>query len=1070
MNKDQLMNQEQTEQDNSRLDYLTGLLNVEGFLELAEEEKKKLMESGESPVILFLNLDGLKFFNRKYGFQEGNRLLQAFGRLITRFFPDELCSRFGQDHFIILTTDDSLKETLQKLFEECKKINNGNNLPARVGIYPFRTEDITVDAACDRAKLACDTLSSTYRSGYCYFDSSLEATAVRHQYVIENIDRAISEGWIRTYFQPIIRTANGMICAEEALSRWEDPVYGLMMPADFIPPLEEAGLIYKLDLYVVEQVLKFIHELEGYHVPIIPKSVNLSRADFDSCDIVEEIRSRVDAAGADRDEIVIELTETMIGRDYDFMKEQIGRFRELGFAVWMDDFGSGYSTLNLLQSIEVDLLKLDMQLTQSFEASERGRIILTELMKLALSLGMDTICEGVETEEEMQFLREIGCEKLQGYYYQKPIEAEKILEQCRQGRSIGVEEKQDALYYNAIGRINLYDLSAAAELEVGGSHHYFNMVPMALIEVKDDMIRFIRTNQTYRDFAIRTVGHDLSDPEFHFSVKDKNYTDSFIRYVAQCGNNKTRAFITGKMRDKTTVHSLVRWIADNPSTGGSAVAVIVLAAMEDGQEATYESIARTLASDYFRLYYVDLDTEQFIEYSSGIGWEELSVERHGEDFFQMIRKDARERIFEEDIENFVFSFTRENIERALREQGTFTLTYRQNTQDGPVHVNLKAMQMQGEENKLVIGISMIEEQVKLQDGYERSVISNAISGTEAARIGTASLDTVSFVVKACVKLMETGDFTEHIRDVLKDISDYSQADAVRILLLDPKNETTQMFAEAFRGGVIPEKRQQITNLPYAVVAGWERLTGENNAIIIENEEDMNRIEKEDPFWIDSMRGAGLSSLVLVPLRRSDHTLGYIYVTNFNTRKTGRIKELVELVSFFISSEIENYLVRIELETLSNFDELTGLKNRYAMLTRVRKREKEEAEDSFGLLTMDLNGLKRLNDTEGHFAGDALIIRTANFLREALGEEDLYRIGGDEFIKIYPGISKEEYEEKTDLFRKEAVPESGISLAIGTAWSAASGDAESVFYVADQNMYADKKAFYDRHPELKAGGR
>ena len=242
----------------------------------------------------------------------------------------------------------------------------------------------------------------------------------KRKYLLENIDRATEEGWIQVYYQPIVHSDSGKVCDEEALARWIDPVEGFLSPADFISELENAGLIYKLDLYVLEQVLKKIRSRMSAKEEIVPQSINLSRSDFETCDIVEEIRKRVDDAGVDHHMISVEITEEIIGENIDYMREQISRFQSLGFQVWMDDFGSGYSSLNLLHSVSFDLIKFDQSFTKKLTEGERGRIILRDMMKMAENLRVDTICEGVETKEQALFLREIGCSKQQGYYYGKP--------------------------------------------------------------------------------------------------------------------------------------------------------------------------------------------------------------------------------------------------------------------------------------------------------------------------------------------------------------------------------------------------------------------------------------------------------------------------------------------------------------------------------------------------------------------------------------------------------------------------------------------------------------------------
>jgi EAL domain-containing protein (putative c-di-GMP-specific phosphodiesterase class I) len=191
-------------------------------------------------------------------------------------------------------------------------------------------------------------------------------------------------------------------------------------------------------LYVLEQVLEKMKKQAETGISVVPQSVNLSRMDFESCDIVEEIRRRVDAAGFDRGMITVEITESVIGRDFDFMKEQVARFRALGFPVWMDDFGSGYSSLDVLQQIHFDVIKFDMRFMEHFDSDE-AKIILTELMKMAIGLGTETVCEGVETKEQVEFLREIGCTRIQGYYYSRPLPFEEIVSLFGKGTALEYE-------------------------------------------------------------------------------------------------------------------------------------------------------------------------------------------------------------------------------------------------------------------------------------------------------------------------------------------------------------------------------------------------------------------------------------------------------------------------------------------------------------------------------------------------------------------------------------------------------------------------------------------------------
>lgn len=405
----------------SHYDGLTGLPSLTWFFQLCEAKKTETPGEGRQNILLYIDLNGMKYFNHRYGFAEGDKMLKAFSALLETTFGKEDVCHIAADRFAAATTDEDLEDRLRRMFEEAGKANDGNMLPVRIGIYSFGIENVSVSTAFDRAKIACDEIRHSDNSCFSYYRVEMRDTFRKRQYIIANIDRAIREKWIQVYYQPIVRASDEQICDEEALARWIDPVEGFLSPADFIPYLENTGLIYKMDLYVLEQVLEKIRFLQETGRKVVPQSINLSRSDFEVCDIVEEIRKRVDAAGVSHDLISVEITESIIGSNFEFMNEQVNRFHENGFPVWMDDFGSGYSSLDVLQSIQFDLIKFDMSFLRKIDEGEKGKIILTELMKLASQLQVDTICEGVEKAEHASFLREIGCGKLQGYYYSKPV-------------------------------------------------------------------------------------------------------------------------------------------------------------------------------------------------------------------------------------------------------------------------------------------------------------------------------------------------------------------------------------------------------------------------------------------------------------------------------------------------------------------------------------------------------------------------------------------------------------------------------------------------------------------------
>ena len=558
-------------------DDLTGLPSMTYFFELADAGKQKILQEGGWPSLLYMDLSGMKYYNSRYGFAEGNKLIRDFSRLLAREFGSNRCSHFGADHFVVLTEKKGLEETLQELFAQCTELNGGQSLPVRVGIYNARLEHVSASTACDRAKMACDALRGSYSSGTYYYSQELQDAQMRRQKIRENLDQAIREEWIEVYYQAIIRAVDGKVCNEEALSRWDDPVDGFLSPADFIPALEEARLIYKLDLYVVERVLEKMKLQAQSGMYVVPQSVNLSRTDFECCDIVEEIRRRVDEAGIDRSMLVIEITESIIGRDFDFMKEQILRFRELGFRVWMDDFGSGYSSLDVLQEIPFDLIKFDMRFMQRFDSGEEGKIILTELTKMAIGLGIETVCEGVECREQVDFLREIGCTKIQGFYYGRPIPFREILALYHSGVDMGFENPEESSYYAVIGSIDLYDMSVLTDKDDDTLRHYFNAIPMAILEVTGEQIHYTRCNQSYRDFMKRLFDVTLTGEArvLNSSYRSNRYRGDLLEAIIRASREGIRLFVDERI-DQAAVHLFVRRVAVNPVTGTAAVAIAVL--------------------------------------------------------------------------------------------------------------------------------------------------------------------------------------------------------------------------------------------------------------------------------------------------------------------------------------------------------------------------------------------------------------------------------------------------------------------------------------------------------------
>lgn len=324
------------------------------------------------------------------------------------------------------------------------------------------------------------------------------------RYIEESFPTALENGTIQVYYQPVIRTISRKLCSFEALARWIEPRRGPIFPDQFIPVLEQARLIHLLDSFVVRSACAVIRRaVERGEVPI-PISVNLSRLDFVLCDIFEVVNNAVNEYKIPRDFLYIEITESLMAEQGGGMQDVIDRFRSAGFQVWMDDFGSGYSSLNVLKDFSFNEIKLDMQFLSSFD--QRSRRIMTSVIQMAKEISIHTLAEGVETEEQFNYLRNIGCEKVQGYYFGRPAPYEESLAHLA---DIGVEVERPAerTYYDRIGQVDF--LSAVPfmtqeEKDALTTARHLNSIPLAVAEARADSFSVLFYNVAFEETARST--------------------------------------------------------------------------------------------------------------------------------------------------------------------------------------------------------------------------------------------------------------------------------------------------------------------------------------------------------------------------------------------------------------------------------------------------------------------------------------------------------------------------------------------------------------------------------------
>jgi EAL domain-containing protein (putative c-di-GMP-specific phosphodiesterase class I) len=380
--------------------------------------------------------------------------------------------------------------------------------------------------------------------------------------------------WIQPFYQPIIRSINGQVCDEEALARWIDPGKGMIPPDKFISVLEDAKLIHKLDLYIVDRVLEDMKKASDLGMQIVPVSINLSKYDFKLCDIVAEIEKRVKAAGFPTKLITLEVTESIATFENEFVTTQIKKVHDAGFEIWMDDFGSGYSSLNMLQDYDFDAIKFDLRFMREFANNKKSHIIMKELMQMADKLDIDTVVEGVETLEQSKFLREIGANKMQGYYLGKPNSYDDTVTIITNDIGNHAEPPEESEYYDLISKANLIEPDIDDDYIIN-SEEYFGPMPMGVIEYDGKHFRILRYNKTYALFLIKTNFATQEDLGKGIINVQREPEPNFIKAVNKCIESKRWENITQSEENGYLCDVFLKLISKNPNTGAVAVEIVV---------------------------------------------------------------------------------------------------------------------------------------------------------------------------------------------------------------------------------------------------------------------------------------------------------------------------------------------------------------------------------------------------------------------------------------------------------------------------------------------------------------
>lgn len=405
-------------------DVLTEVYNNSYFCEKAESYIKR--HPDEKLLILCTDIKDFKMINDFMGNATGDTVLINFARNLKEQASNAIVfGRLGNDVFAMLIAKKDFEESV---FINEEQMNFFAGLDKEVsfpiinymGVYEITDRDIPVSVMCDRARMAIATIKGDYHKRVAYYDNKIRDNILHEQELISGLSDAISQKQLKMFLQPQMDT-EGHLLGAEALIRWIHPTKGQILPGDFIPVFERNGLISDMDQYIWETACKQLRKWKDEGRDNLYISVNISPRDFYFLNIYQTFINLVNKYEIDPKNLKLEITETAIVMDFKRQLELINKLRQNGFIVEMDDFGSGYSSLNMLKDLHVDILKIDMAFLKKTNDEDRSKKILQMIITLSKHLEMPVITEGVETAEQVSFLSEMGCDMFQGYYFAKPM-------------------------------------------------------------------------------------------------------------------------------------------------------------------------------------------------------------------------------------------------------------------------------------------------------------------------------------------------------------------------------------------------------------------------------------------------------------------------------------------------------------------------------------------------------------------------------------------------------------------------------------------------------------------------
>lgn len=998
-------------------DELTGLLEKQAFYVWSQE----LIDTTDEPekyAFIFFNVNNFKLYNANYGFEKGDELLVKISNIIREVFDGQLVARFSGDHFVVCTNTNQLIPAISEIKNRVKYIQQNINLEIKAGVYVLDGETTDVGRCADRARMACVSIKKKYDVDYKFYDEELGGALIRKQFILDNLDDAMKKGFIQVYYQPIVRSLTGEVCGWEALVRWIDPERGAVYPNEFIPVLEEYRLIHKLDSFVMEQVFSNISTITKQgRKEAVPVSINLSRLDFEALEIIPFIDELSERYEADKSLFKFEITESVLMENPRFIQEQIKRLRDKGYSVWMDDFGSGYSSLNVLKNFDFDLVKIDMEFLRGIDSSEDGKIIIKHMISMLKNLGFHTLAEGVETKEQMDFLKGLGCEMIQGYYIGRPMPFEEGIKSLQKvGQKY--EPMIDREFLNQVGRVDLLKQNPLeGEGKISDDSHD---LPLVLAIIREGEWSFLYYNEAFKRElkiygveSITVLEEMLNDESWNWVQRDGFF--ELCEASKASKNAESMEFVElGRI-----INISVRHLVTNELTNDEAF-LISLRTLSKHMHESYDNKSSIISNYLFTFYEcIDLFGIQDKYYENlYLTNSRLHVDIKNKRPKEIIKAIAEEIVHPDDRDIFLKNMDIDTAKERLSAEKNRT--------------KLNFYRILDKNNNYVwksVTISVLY-------FIDREVMMSCVA--EATR-------EIKYFMDKCVEGGNEKILTllEHMNPV---VSEHAFENIIKLV---PAGVFWKDRERRFLGA-----NQMF--LDYYGLASADSIIGKTD-------EDMGWHINPEPFKKDELAVINEGKII-------KDVQGECIVKG-EVRKIVASKqpflvdgEIIGLIGFF-NDITAQYEENKQLKRLSNTDELTGMSNRRAFDDIAARyiQQYESDNTDFVLLMIDIDKFKTINDMYGHDYGDEVLKTSSEIIRNVTANNSVaFRIGGDEFAILHQHKSDAEVksiiQELTIMF-SEITRINGMDIkvrvSIGSAAYSEVKDIHKLFNLADKRMYKDK---------------